>query len=186
MASKPMWKEATMDDIRVRRLTGVAGITAAALGTVLVPLYFMYSGPPPAWNVLTRNLINLLAAVAVLVFLIGLAHLIRSAGPGHEWAASIVSGAGLMFVAVTLVAISLETGVVLENPGGTLDPTVDGPVAHANMLLHGSIARLLTAVMLVAAGYAILRTGHRWRGYSERYVRLTAALHTPSQTSDRP
>jgi hypothetical protein len=125
-----------MTDTVVRRLTGFAGILTAVLGAVLVPLYFTYSGPPPAWNVLTRNMINLIA------------------------------GAGLLYVAVTLVAISLETGVVLEITNGTVDPTVDGPVAHANMLLHGSIARLLTAVTLFAAGAAVVRSGllPRWIG----------------------
>ncbi len=69
-----------MTDTTARRLTGFAGILAAILGIVLVPLYFTYSGPPPAWNVLTRNLINMIAAVAILVFLLGLAHLVRRAG----------------------------------------------------------------------------------------------------------
>jgi hypothetical protein len=59
-----------MTDTCVRRLTGFAGILAAVLGAVLVPLYFTYSGPPPAWNVLARNMINLIAAVAILVFLL--------------------------------------------------------------------------------------------------------------------
>jgi hypothetical protein len=155
-----------MTDTVVRRLTGFAGILTAVLGAVLVPLYFTYSGPPPAWNVLTRNMINLIAAVAVLVFLLGLAHLVRRAGARYDFLASLISGAGLLYVAVTLVAISLETGVVLEITNGTVDPTVDGPVAHANMLLHGSIARLLTAVTLFAAGAAVVRSGllPRWIG----------------------
>jgi hypothetical protein len=157
-----------MDDIGIRRLTGLAAITAAVLGTTLVPLYFVSSGAPPAWNVLTRSLVNLVAAAAVYVFIAGLACLIRRAGVRYEWLASLVFGACLMYVTVTLVAISLEAGVVLDNPDGTVDPTVDGPVAHANMLLHGSVPRLLTAVMLIAAGYAILQSGVLPLGRSQR------------------
>lgn len=36
-----------MTDTTVRRMTGFAGILAAVLGIVLVPLYFTYAGPPP-------------------------------------------------------------------------------------------------------------------------------------------
>jgi hypothetical protein len=171
-----------MTDTAIRRLTGFAGILAAVLGVILVPLYFTYSGPPPAWNVLTRNMINMIAAVAILVFLLGLAHLVRRAGAGYDFLASVVSGTGLLYVAVTLVAISLETGVVLQTTDGTVDPTVDGPIAHANMLLHGSIARLLTAVMLFAAGAAILRSGilPRWIGRGAYVVATINLAFVPS------
>jgi hypothetical protein len=171
-----------MTDTLVRRLTGFAGILAAVLGIVLVPLYFIYSGPPPAWNVLTRNVINLIAAVAILVFLLGLAHLARRAGARYDFLASMISGAGLLYVAVTLVAISLETGVVLETTDGTVDPTVDGPIAHANMLLHGSIARLLTAVTLFAAGVAIVRSGilPRWIGRAAYVVAVVNLAFVPA------
>jgi hypothetical protein len=163
-------------------MTGFAGILAAVLGIVLVPLYFTYAGPPPAWNVLTRNLINMIAAVAILLFLLGIAHLVRRAGARYDWFASVISGAGLLYVAVTLVAISLETGVVLETTNGAVDPTVDGPVAHANMLLHGSIARLLTAVTLFAAGAAIVRSGilPRWIGRSAFVVAVINLAFVPS------
>jgi hypothetical protein len=171
-----------MTDVSVRRLTGFAGILAALLGVVLVPLYFTYAGPPPAWNVLTRNLIGLIDVVALLVFLIGLAHLVRRAGAPYDWFASMISGAGLLYVATTLVAISLETGVVLETPNGTVDPTVDGPVAHANMLLHGSIPRLLAAVTLFAAGAAIVRSGilPRWIGRGAYVVAVINLAFVPA------
>jgi hypothetical protein len=87
-----------------------------------------------------------------------------------------------MYVTVTLIAISLEAGVVLDQPDGTVDPTVDGPIAHANMLLHGSVPRLLTAVMLAAAGYAILRSGalSRWAGRSAYLLAAINLAFVPS------
>ncbi|MFI6645311.1 hypothetical protein [Streptomyces sp. NPDC050504] len=171
-----------MDDIRIRQLMGLCGITAGVLAAIGVPLYFVYSGAPPASNVLARILLNILTCGALLVFLTGLRHLIRGAGAGFEWLASLVFGSGLAYVTVTLVAASIEAGTVLEHPDGTMDPTVDGTLAHANMLLHGSVARLLTAVLLMAAGYAILRSGvlPRWTGRLAYAVSVVNLIFVPS------
>ncbi|GCB49444.1 hypothetical protein [Streptomyces sp. NL15-2K] len=43
-----------MNETIARRLTGLAGIAAAVALIVEVPLYFIYSGPPPDANVLSR------------------------------------------------------------------------------------------------------------------------------------
>ncbi|MCX4692348.1 hypothetical protein [Streptomyces sp. NBC_01408] len=171
-----------MDDLCIRRLMAVCGIAAGLLAAVGVPLYFVYSGAPPASNVLTRILLNILTCGALLVFLTGLRHLIRSAGAGFDWPASLLFGSGVAYVTVTLVAASIEAGTVLEHPTGTLDPTVDGTLAHANMLLHGSVARLLTAILLTAAGYAILRSGvlPRWTGHLAYAVAVINLAFVPS------
>ena len=147
-----------MNNAQVRNITGISGVTIGVGGTLLIPLYFMYSGAPPAWNVLTRDLLNLILCAFLIVFIAGFSYLIRHADPAYEWVASLVYGAGLIYVAVTLVATSLEAGVVFGTPDGTLDPTIDGPLAAGNILIHGSIKRVLTAVFLVPAGYAVLRT----------------------------
>ncbi|MFE5807991.1 hypothetical protein [Streptomyces sp. NPDC056491] len=171
-----------MNENHVLRLMGLCGISAGALAAVAVPLYFVHPGSPPAGNVLARILLNLLTCAALLGFLAGLRHIIRGAGPAFDWPATVVFGAGLAYVTVTLVAASVEAGIVLENPGGSLDPTVDGPLAHANMLLHGSAARLLTAVLLAAAGYAILRAGilPRWTGYTAHAIAAVNLAFVPS------
>ncbi|MGC4937962.1 hypothetical protein [Kribbella sp. DT2] len=171
-----------MTEVQIRRWMGSCGIAAGVFAAVGIPLYFLYSGAPPASNVLTRILLNLLTCAVLLVFLTGLRHLIRSAGAAFEWPASLAFGAGLGYVIVTLIAASIEAGVVLETPDGTLDPTVDGPLAHANMLLHGSVARLLTAVTLIAAGHAILRSGvlPRWAGHSAYVVAAINLAFVPS------
>ncbi|QES53120.1 hypothetical protein DEJ51_01670 [Streptomyces venezuelae] len=171
-----------MNEKHLLRITGIGGVTAGALAAVAVPLYFVHSGPPPAGNVLARILLNLLTCAALLVFLAGLRHVIRGAGPSFDGPAALVFGAGLAYVTITLVAASVEAGIVLEDPAGRLDPTVDGPLAHANMLLHGSAARLLTAVLLAAAGYAILRAGvlPRWTGYTAHAVAAVNLAFVPS------
>jgi hypothetical protein len=172
----------TMDQRLVRRVTGLSGLTAGVIGTALGPLYFMYSGAPPTWNVLTRNLLNMLTVGLLIVFLAGLRALVRQADEAYEWLASLVFGAGMVYAAINLVKISLEAGVVLGAPDGALDPTTDGPLAHANILMHGSIDRLVTALLLTAAGYAILRTRAlpRWTARSAYAPAVVNLAFVPS------
>ena len=160
----------------LRRVTGISGIVAAVIGTVVGELYFVYSGNPPTWDVLTRNLLNLVAVAAFIVFVTGLSSILRNANPAYDWLASLVFGTGMIYAAIVFVKISIEVGVVLGTPSGRLDPTTDGPLAHANVLMHGSVTRLVTALLLTAAGYAILRTRAlpRWSG---RIAYLLAAVN---------
>lgn len=146
-------------EVSVRKITSSAGLIAGVTVLISVPLYFMYGGPPPVWNVLTRDVIALLTCGGLLVFVAGLSHLSGRRSPDAGFASLVATGAGFIFIAVTLVTISLEAGVVFGTPDGSLDPTIDGPLAHANMLAHGPIKRLLTAIYLFAAGYAAVRAG---------------------------
>lgn len=142
-----------MNELATRRITSIAGLSAGIAVLVSVPLYFVYDGPPPVSNVLTRNLLALVTCGTLLVFFAGFSHLTGSSAAAR-FPASLALGAGLIFVAITLVTTSLEAGVVFGAPDGSLDPTIDGPLAHANMLAHGPIKRMLTAIYLVAAGFA--------------------------------
>src|SRR4051794_33615566 len=51
-----------------RTLTGACAVLVALLSLIMVPLYFVYSGPPPANNVLTRNLITVVVFAVFLIF----------------------------------------------------------------------------------------------------------------------
>jgi len=171
-----------MNNAQVRHLTGSSGVTIGVAGILLIPLYFMYSGPPPAWNVLTRDLLSLILCAFLIVFIAGFSYLIRDADAAYEWVASLVYGAGLIFVTVTLVAISLAAGGVFGTPDGTLDPTIDGPLAEGNILIHGSIKRVLTIVILVPAGFAVLRTKMLpgWVGRAAYGIALFNLVFVPS------
>ena len=164
------------------RLTGICGITVAAFATVSLPLYFVYDGDPPTWNVLTRIMLNLLATATLAVFLAGMRQLIRTADPESEWLATLMFGAGLVYAAVTMVAGSLEAGVVFDARGVPIDPTIHGSLASANVLLHGSISRLLTAVLLFAGGYAIRRSRclPRWTSHAAFVVATVNLAFVPS------
>ncbi len=171
-----------MDDSQARLITGVSGLALGLATLLAIPLYFMYQGPPPAWNVFTRDLIGLTSMAFLIVFFAGFNQLLRRAGAAHELAAAVFHGAGLLFVAVSLVAISLEAGVVFGAPDGTLDPTTDGPLAHANILIHGPIKRLLTAVLLLAAGFAVLRARivPAWLGRAAYVIAIFNLAFVPS------
>jgi hypothetical protein len=137
-----------------RTLSGICAVLVGALSLIMVPLYFVYSGPPPENNVLTRNLFTVVIFTLFLIFATGLRRVLGGAGLIGD----IASAAGLIYATVTLVAASLETGVVLEYPDGSKDPTIDGPLANGMALLHGPIARLLVATLLLALAVAIHRT----------------------------
>ena len=171
-----------MQDTQARKVMGCAGVVIGLGVTLTIPLFFVYSGPPPAWNVLTRDLINLIVSALLIVFIACFSSLIRREDAASEWLASIFYGAGLLFVGVNLVSTALEAGVIFGRPDGTLDPTIDGPLADANVLIHGSIKRLLTVVILVPAGYAVLRTKilPAWVAWSAYIIALVNLAFVPS------
>lgn len=171
-----------MNDSQARRMLAISGllIGLGLLGSL--PLYFIYSGPPPASNVLTRGLLTLIVSALMIVFFSTFTHLLRRADPEAAWLASIVQSAGTLFVGIVLVATAFEAGVVFGQPDGTLDPTTDGPLAHANVLMHGSVKRLLTCVIMLSAGYAVLRTRilSNWVAWSAYFVGLCNLAYVPS------
>jgi len=137
-----------------RKISGICATLVGALSLVMVPLYFVYSGPPPADNVLSRNLITVAVFTVFLIFTTALRRVL-----GGGLASDIASTAGLVYAAMTLVAASLETGVALQYPDGSKDPTIDGPLANGMALLHGPIARALVVTFLVALAIEIHRSG---------------------------
>lgn len=161
---------------------GAAGILAGILGVLSIPLYFVYSGPPPAWNVYSRNLLTILATATLLVFFAGLCHHLRTTKPELEWLTTLIFGTAVTYVAVVLVAVSLEAGTVFAQPNGTVDPTTDGLLAHANVLLHGTVTRTLDVVLMAALGYAVQRSKAlpRWLGTAAYVVAAANLAFVPS------
>ncbi|MER6682566.1 hypothetical protein [Streptomyces olivaceoviridis] len=153
-----------MNETVARRLTGLAGIAGAAAFIIEVPLYFLYSGPPPDSNVLARLLIGILALALLVVFVTAFRELVRRTDPASEWIGTLAFAAGLVYATVTLVSSGLEGGAVIaaDRP---IDPTV---TVHATYLLYGAIGRLMLAFFLTAVGCAVARTKvlPRWTGRS--------------------
>ncbi|MGV9406469.1 hypothetical protein [Streptomyces sp. NPDC003667] len=153
-----------MNETAARRLTGVAGIATAAALIVEVPLYFVYSGPPPDWNVLARLLIGIFALAFLIVFVTSFRELVKRADPACEWAGTMAFAAGLVYATITLVSSGLEAGAVIaaDHP---IDPTV---TVSGTYILYGSIGRVVLALFLTALGLGISRTRllPRWTGRS--------------------
>lgn len=149
-----------LTEAAVRRLTGAAGIAAAAALIIEVPLYFVYSGPPPDTNVLARLLIGIFALVFLIVFVTTFRELVKRVNPAYEWAASLAYSAGLVYATITLVSMGLEAGAVIATDH-SIDPTI---TVNGTYILYGSISRLLLALFLAATGYTIARTNllPRW------------------------
>ncbi|MFE9454124.1 hypothetical protein [Streptomyces sp. NPDC006739] len=143
-----------MNETAARRLTGLAAIATAAAFIVEVPLYFIYSGPPPDSNVLTRLLIGILALAFLIVFVTAFRELLKEANPTYEWIGTLAFATGLVYATITLVSSGLEAGAVIaaDHP---IDPTI---TVSGTYILYGSISRLMLALFLTTVGYGISRT----------------------------
>ena len=145
-----------MVETSLRKWTGMAGVATFALIVATVPLYFVYSGPTPAWNVLARSMVAMFSMVALLGFVVGLQALARRARPGDEPLPTLLGALGVVLVAVDLVATALEAGTVLGRTE-PLDPTLVGSGAEGALVIYGPVGRILTAALLAAAGAVIIR-----------------------------
>jgi hypothetical protein len=162
-------------NIKVRQFTGIAGIAVFLLSMVVLPLYFVYNGPPPVSNILTRALINMFVCTALITFLVGFRHLIREERPDFEWIATLSFTFGLVFAILTFVSDAIQVGSVLGKSGG-IDPTTVGSGAEGAILLFGPIARLLTSMFLFTAAMAILGT-HLLPKWTARMAQIIAVFH---------
>lgn len=143
-----------------RLLTGWSALLGGTVSVLTIGLYFLYSGPPPAANVLTRTLLTLATFTAFLVFAVGLGRLLRGVGGGDPGLAGQLAVTALLtYVGLTLVTLSMEAGVALQYPDGSQDPTVDGPLAAGMAMLHGPIARVLVATFLLGLTAALSGRG---------------------------
>lgn len=167
-----------MNEIVARRLTGIAGMATAAAFIIEVPLYFVYSGPPPDTNVLARLLIGIFALAFLMVFVTAFRELVKAANPAYEWVGTLAFAAGLVYSTVTLVSSGLEAGAVIatDHP---VDPTI---TVNGTYILYGSIGRLMLAFLLTAVGYAISRADllPRWTGRTAFALGVVNLAFVPS------
>lgn len=153
-----------------RRWAGVAGLTSTAFSFTTLPLYFVYSGPPPDSNVLTRILLGSFGLVAMIAFACLWGQLLREELPHLGALTAATTAPLLILVGLTYVHFSFEAGAVLTTPE-PIDPTREGVLAPAQFLLQGAFGRLLSAAFLAGSAIAITRAG-----FLPRWVAATAAL----------
>ncbi|WP_194813538.1 hypothetical protein [Nocardia sp. XZ_19_385] len=167
-----------MDSTMIRTVIGTAGLIATALTLVELPLYFLYSGPPPDWNVFTRSLFGLTGLTLFVVFMSGLRYLVKAHAPQYEWAGGLVTAAGLMWITVSFVSTGLEVGAVIE-AAEPIDPTI---TVTGTYILYGSISKLLMALFLCAFGFAMskARLLPDWTVWSAYLLAAAQLLFVPS------
>ena len=161
-----------MDDEKIYRWTGVAGLFSIGLFLVEFPVYFL-RGPMPsltgpnlcaysmrnARNMLTVAFLDMLIYCLFLVFLAGVRHFIQRTRPGCEWLGRAAFGAGLVYTAITLLADSFEGAIALDALTGSPDPSVIRGLMESQYLLFGSMGLLLMALLLAAFGWACAGQG---------------------------
>ncbi|MFB8009295.1 hypothetical protein [Nocardia sp. NPDC056000] len=162
----------------LRRATGAAAIIGAALTLIEIPLYFIYDGPPPDWNVLVRSLFGLAGITTLIIFFTGFGYLVKRALPEADWIAGIAANAGLIWLTVALVSTGLEVGAVIQAPD-PIDPTI---TVSGTYILYGTISRFLEALMFCAFGFAVRRTGliPRWTATTAFALSLINLAFVPS------
>jgi hypothetical protein len=170
-----------MNDVKIARITGVFGIACVALTFGQFPLWLVGS-PPSMYDgcgfaqhlfdikhvAFTRILMDQGIYANMLIFAAGLRHLIRQARAESEWIGTLLFGAALGWVAVTVVADGLEGGAVLVTLNGNPDPsTVQALIAGTLLIYNGSIAFAITGLFLAAAAWATFDSGvlPRWTGW---------------------
>ncbi|MGE5803518.1 MAG: hypothetical protein ACM358_14820 [Gemmatimonadota bacterium] len=185
-----------MSDIRIARLTGTFGIVCVALTFGQFPLWLVGSAPSvydgrgfaqhlfDIKNVaFTRILMDQGIYVSMLVFAAGLRHLIRQARAESEWIGTLLFGAALGWVAVTVVADGLEGGAVLDTLNGNPDPSaVRALIAGTLLIYNGSIVFAITGLFLGAAGWATFDSGvlPRWTGWIAVAAAVACAASVPA------
>jgi hypothetical protein len=156
-----------MNESSTRRLVGLFGIIASALIIAVVPLYFIYTGAPPDWNILTRSLVGIVGCTFFIVFFTGLNQLVRVVDPESGWLGSFSQMAGVIWVVIVFVPQSMEVGAAIS-VDHDIDTTTEGPFAAAQYLLQGGVSRLMMALFLIAFGILVVRLDllPRWVGRS--------------------
>jgi hypothetical protein len=185
-----------MNDLNVRRWTGAFGLAVVVLLLIEFPFRVALGAPPTLEDAaryadfvsrtngfkLSIILIDMCMMSCVLVFLAGFRHLIPEAREDAEWVGTLMFGTGLVLVAITLVADSMEGGATLDTVAGRADPTAIRALTEGYLLLFGSIGCILFALLSAASGYATLVTSMlpRWTGWLSSAVALLNLAAIPS------
>jgi hypothetical protein len=115
---------------------------------------------------LTIVTIDAVLMANVIVFLAGFRQIIKNSARGLEWIADLTYGAGLVFVATTLVGDGMEGGAALDAQEARPSIAVLRALTEGHTLLFGSIGCVLIALIAASSGTVILRSDvlPRWTG----------------------
>lgn len=111
-------------------------------------------------------LVDTFLMASLIVFFASFRQLITQRRRDLDWVSALAYGAGIAYVAVTLVGDGLEGGGAMEAAGADPDVHVIRALTLGHALLFGSIGCVLTALVAAASGYVTLVSGAlpRWTG----------------------
>jgi len=172
----------------VRRWTGISAIAVAVTMLFEAFTQMIDGGRPGLWDCgglsafFQQHATDMLIIIAtdtvlmsgLIVFFACFRQLVRVERPELTWIADLHFGAGLVFVAVTLVGDAMGGGAALEAQGADPDPSVIRALTEGHILMFGTVGVMLTAVVCASAGYLTFATRvlPRWIGW----VAYAAAL----------
>ena len=171
-----------MNDLKMYRVTGIFGLAMVFFWLSQFPLYMqgdagvsVYDGAALGRSlyrihniVFTRLLLDMGLYITGMVFAAGFRDLIRRARPDYEWVGTLVFGAWVVWIAVSLVANGMEGGSTLDTLRGDPDASAVRALTMGTLLIYnGPIAFAMTALFLGASGYATFGTSvlPRWTGW---------------------
>src|SRR6195952_2806908 len=119
---------------------------------------------------------------ALVVFLASFRQLITRARADMQWVADLGYGAGLIFVAVTLVGDAMDGGAALDTVKQPGDGSVIRALTEGHILLFGSIGCVMTALVVAAAGYVTFASATlpRWTGWLAFAVAAANLITVPA------
>lgn len=119
---------------------------------------------------------------ALLVFLSAFRQLVTNHNRELRWIADIAIGAGIVFVAITLVGDAMAGGAALDTVGVVPDPSVIRALTVGHILMFGVVGCVLTALVMAACGVIVLNSTllPRWVGWAAFACAATNMLSVPT------
>ena len=102
----------------------------------------------------------------LIVFLACFRQLVTKARHDLEWIADLTFGAGLVFIAVTLVGDAMDGGAALDVIGLTPDASAIRALTEGHSIMFGSTGAVLLALVSATSAYLTFASGvvPRWTG----------------------
>lgn len=118
----------------------------------------------------------------LIVFLAAFRQLISAPRPDLRWVADVTFGAGLVFVAVTLVGDALDGGTALDVFGLEPDASAIRAMIEGHVLMFGSIGSVLLALVSATAAYLTFLSAviPRWTGVLAGFAAVSNLVWTPA------
>jgi hypothetical protein len=164
----------------VKRWTGVAAIAVAALLVTEFVLHQTVGARPELDQsdalvaffvahhtmMLTIVLIDTVLMASIIVFLAGFRQIITHARHDLQWIADVGFGAGLVFVAITMVGDAMEAGSALDVVRLVPDASAIRALTEGHAVMFGATGCVLLALVSASSGYVVLASGAlpRWTG----------------------